>query len=122
MTRLAWIVLGSSLLACLLFWHLWQDAARRAEESLQTVEQLRRENAAVRSALELHERLTASAQTKKEEHEHALERLGKDDSLPADQRWDELDRLLRSIASDSDPASCDAAPAGSGSAVPSPGL
>ena len=57
MNRLSLIALGCSVLACLLLWHLWQDASERAEEAELTVARLRQANEAALSALELRDRL-----------------------------------------------------------------
>ena len=98
MNRLPLIALGCSLLACLLLWHLWQDASERAEEAELTVSRLRQANEAALSALELRDRLGEESSRKKEENDHVLEYLEQGDGLSVDQRWTELDELLRLLA------------------------
>ncbi len=98
MDRLPLIALGCSLLACLLLWHLWQDASERAEEAELTVSRLRQANKAALSALELRDRLGEESSRKKEENDHVLDYLEQGDGLSVDQRWTELDELLRLLA------------------------
>lgn len=98
MNRLSLIALGCSLLACLLLWHLWQDASERAEEAELTVARLRQANEAALSALELRDQLSGKAGRKKEENDHVLDYLEQGDGLSVDQRWTELDELLRLLA------------------------
>lgn len=98
MNRLPLIALGCSLLACLLLWHLWQDASERAEEAELTVFRLRQANEAALSALELRDQLSGEAGRKKEENNHVLDYLEQGDGLSVDQRWAELDELLRLLA------------------------
>lgn len=54
--RLSVLALGCSLLVCLLLWHLWRDADRRADEAERTAALTRQESAATRAAVALQER------------------------------------------------------------------
>jgi len=109
--RLSVLALGCSLLVCLLLWHLWRAAALTRQES-----------AATRAAVDLRDRLHAAAQRQEEDTRHALEHLAQDDGLPAALRWDELDRLLRTVSPGADPATGKPAAGRPAPAVPGAGL
>ena len=113
--RLSVLALGCSLLVCLLLWHLWRDAERAAALT-------RQESAATRAAVDLRDRLHAAAQRQEEDTRHALEHLAQDDGLPAALRWDELDRLLRTVSPGASPATGQPDAGRPAPAVPGAGL
>ena len=120
--RLSVLALGCALLVCLLLWHLWRDADRRADEAERAAALSRQESAATRAAVDLRDHLHAAAQRQEEDTRHALEHLAQDDGLPAALRWDELDRLLRTVSPGASPATGQPDAGRPAPAVPGAGL